>query len=151
MRKKVLLCCLLGGPVGVTICTFISILFSLRWGGGMYLAVPHGLVEQCGGELRAVILQTLCGLLYGAVWGGASVIWKLEHWSLLKMTGTHLALCSLATFPIAYFMQWMPHSLLGAACFFGLFFAIYGGIWFVQYSHIKKQIAKINRRLEGEQ
>ncbi len=39
-------------------------------------------------------MQTVLGMVYGAMWGGASVIWEIENWSLLKMTLSHLAICS---------------------------------------------------------
>ena len=64
------------------------------------------------------------------------------------MTFTHLVICSIASFPIAYFMQWMPHSVLGAFCFFGIFLAIYAMVWFSQYCAIKKQVEQINSKLQ---
>lgn len=138
---------LIGAPIGLTISTIITIIFSLIFGEGSYFAVPHELAASCGSEISAVILQTVFALLYGGMWGGASVIWEMENWSLLKMTLTHLVVCSVISFPIAYFMQWMPHSIPGALSFFGLFFAIYAVIWFSQYCSIRKQIAQLNDRL----
>lgn len=148
MGKKIFVRCLMGAPIGLTICTVVSILFSLLYGNGEYFAVSQELIAECGSEIKAVILQTIFGMIYGAIWGGASVIWENEKWSLLKMTFTHLVICSIASFPIAYFMQWMPHSILGAFCFFGMFFAIYAMVWFSQYCAIKKQVEQINSKLQ---
>lgn len=111
-EKKNIRALSLGAPIGLTICTMITIVFSLIYGDGEYLAVSHDLAAQCGSEIEAVILQTAFGMLYGAIWGGASVIWEMENWSLMKMTITHLVICSVISFPIAYFMQWMPHNAL---------------------------------------
>lgn len=147
MKKKIIMRALLGAPIGLTISILITIIFSLIFGEGSYFAVPHDLTAACGGELNAVMLQTVFALVYGAMWGGASVIWEMENWSLLKMTLTHLAVCSAASFPIAYFMQWMPHNIPGALCFFGLFFAIYAVIWLTQYCAIKRQVEQMNSRL----
>lgn len=147
MKKKLIVRALFGAPVGLTISTIITIIFSLIFGGGTYYAVPHDLATSCGSEISAVILQTVFALLYGAMWGGASVIWEMENWSLLKMTLTHLAVCSAASFPIAYLMQWMPRNIPGALCFFGLFFAVYAVIWLSQYCAIKKQVEELNSRL----
>lgn len=149
MKKKIIVRALVGAPVGLTISTIITIIFSLIFGEGTYYAVPHDLAASCGSEISAVILQTVFALLYGAMWGGASVIWEMENWSLLKMTLTHLVVCSVASFPIAYLMQWMPHNISGALCFFGLFFAVYAMIWLSQYCAIKKQVEELNSKLPG--
>lgn len=150
MRKKILFCTLLGAPIGLTICTIISIIFSLIYGNGSYFPASHDLIAKCKSELNAVLLQTILALFYGAVWGGASVIWSMEHWSILKMTVTHLIICSVISFPIAYYMEWMPHNLFGACCFFGIFFAIYGMIWLSKYIYIKKQITQINNKVQAK-
>lgn len=149
MKNKIFIRALIGAPIGLTISTIITVIFSLIYGAGAYLAVPHDLILTCGSEINAVILQTIFALLYGAMWGGASVIWEIENWSLLKMTLTHLAVCSVASFPIACFMQWMPHNIPGALGFFGLFFAIYTVIWLSQYCAIKKQVKQMNIRLQN--
>lgn len=149
MKQKIITRALIGAPIGLTISTLITIIFSLIFGEGAYFAVPHDLTAACGSEIDAVMLQTVFALLYGAMWGGASVIWEMENWSILKMTITHLAVCSAASFPIAWFMQWMPHNIRGALCFFALFFAIYAVIWLTQYCAIKKQIEQMNSRLQS--
>ena len=69
------------------------------------------MINDCGSELNAVILQIILSLAYGAVWGGASVIWEKDNWSILKETIVHLVICSLATFPIAYFSRWMSYDI----------------------------------------
>lgn len=149
MKKKIFTRALIGAPIGLTISTLITVIFSMIYGAGTYFAVPHDLVSACGSEINAVMLQTVFALLYGAMWGGASVIWEMEDWSLLKMTVTHLAVCSVTSFPIAYFMQWMPHNIPGALGFFGLFFVIYAVIWLSQYCVIKRQVSQMNCRLQN--
>ena len=146
MKKQILMRALIGAPIGVTVCTLITILFSLSYGSVEYFAAPYELIAECGSELGAVVLQTVFGMLYGAVWGGASVIWRIESWSLLKMTLSHLVLCSAVSLPIAYFLQWMPRSFVGVLGYFGQFFLIYAVIWVSQYSVIKRQIKRMNHR-----
>ena len=135
MRKKILLRCLIGAPIGLAISTLITIIISLTVGDGNYYPVVPELVSDCGNEMNAVLLQALLSLLYGAAWAGASVIWEMENWSILLQTVTHLVICSLATFPIAYFMRWMKHTASGILLYFGIFFAIYLIIWLSQYSN----------------
>ena len=149
MKRTIILRSLLGAPIGLTISYLISVFISLAIRDGNYYPIVPELAEICGNEINAILLQTVCSLLVGTVYGGASVIWQIEGWSLMRMTVTHLAVCSAAMFPIAYFMQWMPHSIPGALAFFGMFFAIYTVIWLSQYCAIKRQVAQMNSRLSG--
>lgn len=144
MKKKIVLRCLIGAPVGLAVSTCIAIIISLLIGDGHFYAVAPELERVCKTEINAVILQALCSLLYGAAWAGASVIWETEHWSILRQTVTHLLVCSLCTFPIAYFMRWMHPSVLGIISYFGIFFAIYFVIWIIQYLGMRRRIKQIN-------
>ncbi len=143
--KKIFTRALMGMPIGVAICTVNLIILSLVQGGGEYVAAPQELISSLG-ELRAVILQTALTAGFGAVWGGASVIWEIESWSLLRMTLTHLAICSAVTFPTAYILRWMPRTPIGAVWFFGVY-AIYAGIWAFEYGAIKRQVDAINGKI----
>lgn len=95
MKKKVMadivVRCLNGAPIGIAINTVIAIVVSLLAGDGTFYAVVPELADDCGTELNAVILQAIFSLLYGAAWGGASIIWQMEEWSLLRQTVTHQA------------------------------------------------------------
>ncbi len=152
MKKALLLRCLLGAPIGLAISTCITMLCSAAIGDGNYYPVLPALIQSCGGELNAVLLQGACSLLYGAAWAGASVIWQMERWSLLRQTLTHLLVCSAASFPIAYFMYWMPHSMRGALLYFGIFAAAYFVIWLWQYVTIACRLRRMNEniRQKGE-
>ena len=151
MKKKVLIRCLIGAPIGVAISTMITIVISLTAGDGNFYAVVPELIADCGTEINAVLLQAICSLLYGAAWAGASVIWEIDTWSILRQTAAHLIVCSLSTFPIAYFMRWMDHSILGILSYFGIFFAIYFFIWVLQYITIKRRVQQIKSKVENNQ
>lgn len=146
MKKKVLLRALLGAPLGLALSYLITILISLIGGNGSYIPVVPTLTEVCGSEVIAVLLQALCSLLYGAAWAGASVIWETD-WSLLAQTLLHLLVCSCATFPIAWLLHWMNHSVAGVLIYFGIFFGIYLVIWLCQYWAIRNKLRQINQRL----
>ncbi|MEN6340189.1 MAG: DUF3021 domain-containing protein [Clostridiaceae bacterium] len=147
MLKKVLLRCLFGAPIGLAIGTIITIIISLTFGDGMYYAVVPELITDCGSEINAVVFQSILSLIYGAAWAGASLVWENERWSILKQTVMHLIICSAATFPIAYFARWMPHTVNGVLLYFGIFAVVYAGVWFSQYSAMKKKVEQINKRL----
>ena len=85
MKKKIIRRCLAGMPVGVMISVVITIIISLTNGDGKYYMVHPDLVTDCGTEIAAVIIQTLCSMLYGAAFAGASVVWDTD-WSLLLRT-----------------------------------------------------------------
>jgi hypothetical protein len=147
MKKEILKRSLIGAPIGLASSTIITIVISLIIGDGVYYAVVPSLVTQMGSEINAVILQAALSFIYGAAWAGASVIWSVDHWSILKMTLVHLAITSPATFPIAYFAHWMPHSAGGILLYFGIFNAIYIAIWFSQYGAMKKRVKELNDKI----
>lgn len=147
MKKRFLLRGLAGAPIGLAISTLITIIISAAVADGSFYPVVPELIQDCGSELNAVILQAVCSLIYGAAWGGASAIWELENWSILKQTAVHLAVCSAATFPTAYFMRWMRHSAAGILSYFAVFFAIYLIIWLTLYFGVKRRVKEMNKRL----
>ena len=150
MTNKLLKRCLIGAPLGLAISTMITIAISLIIGDGRFYAVVPDLITDCGSEINAVLLQAVCSLLYGAAWAGASLIWEQEQWSLLRQSVTHLVICSLATFPIAYLMHWIKHSVFGGVLYFGIFFVIYLVIWLSQYWTIKKRVMQMNEKVQRE-
>ena len=147
MKKKLLSRCLMGAPIGLAISTAVTILISFILGDGDYYPVVPALIEVCGTEMNAVLLQAICSLLYGAVFAGATVIWEKDDWSILRQTLTYLIVCSLATLPVAYFMHWMEHSLWGVIGYFAIFFGIYLLIWLSQYSAMKKRVQQLNAKV----
>ncbi len=148
MKKRIIMYCLLGAPIGVAIGTLITVLFSLLYGDGAYYPVPPALEAACGSEIRAVVVQLLGSMLYGAACGGSSVIWSIEEWSLLRQTVTHLVLFSAVTMPFAWLMHWMKHSIGGILGYLGIFFLIYLVIWFSGYMAMKKKLREINEKIQ---
>jgi hypothetical protein len=150
MKKKVILRSLIGAPVGLSISFIITLTISVIINKGEYYPVVPQLTALCGNELNAVVIQTICSLLYGAAFGGASVIWEIENWSLLKQTVIHCLVISVSMLPIAYCMYWMPHSFLGIAGYIVIFFSIYFFIWFAQYFAMKKRIKTFNDKVKSD-
>ena len=147
MKKKIMMRSLLCAPLGLSISTLITIGISLCIADGTYYPVVPQFEQVCGSELSAVVLQAVLSLVYGAVWGGASVVWQIDHWSLLRQTVTHLVICSLSTFFVAYTAYWMAHDTASIVGYFTLFFIIYAVIWLWQCYWLRRGLAKINRTL----
>lgn len=148
MKKKVILRSLIGAPIGLSISFIITLIISVIINKGEYYPVVPQLTALCSNELNAVVIQTICSLLYGAAFGGASVIWEIENWSLLKQTVIHCLVISVSMLPIAYCMYWIPHSFLGIASYIVIFFFIYFFIWFAQYFAMKKRIQEFNDKVK---
>lgn len=148
MLKEVMKRSTLGAVVGVLISQLIAIMISACIADGSFYAVVPQLAADMGSEFAAVVLQTVCSVFYGGVFGGVSVIWELDDWSILKQTVVHFLIVSIATLPIAYLTQWMHHSLLGVIIYFAVFAVIYGFIWFGQYMAVRNRINAVNKKVQ---
>ncbi len=147
MKKKIIVRGVLGLPIGISIGYIITIIISLFWTNGCYSPCVPELISVMGNEINAVILQTaLCGLL-GAGFAASSVIWNIEHWSIVKQTGIYFAIISLIMIPIAYFAYWMEHSLKGFLSYFGIFVLIFIIIWIIEFIIVKHNVKKMNENL----
>lgn len=149
MKKKIVLRCVLGFPIGIAIGYLITIFNSLVWANGYYSPCVPELISVTGNEINAVVLQTLlCGLL-GTGFAASSVIWEIENWSIIKQTGIYFVITSAIMLPIAYFAYWMKHSLVGVLSYFGIFVIIFALIWIIQYIIGKHYVRKMNENLHN--
>lgn len=147
MKKKIIARSAIGFPLGIAMGYLITIVISLIWAKGYYSPCIPQLAEVMGNEINAVVLQAiLCGIL-GAGFGGASAIWEIENWSLVKQTGVYFAVISVIMMPIAYFTYWMKHSVTGFLSYFGIFTLIFVIIWIVQFIAGKRNVNKMNEGL----
>ena len=147
MKKEIMLRSALGFPIGITIGYFITIFISLGWADGYYSPCVPELITVMGNEINAVIFQALlCGLL-GIGFAASSVIWEIDHWSLMKQTGIYFLIISIIMMPIAYLTYWMEHSIIGFLSYFGIFVAIFIFIWVIQLIIGKQIVKKLNANL----
>ena len=149
MKKKVIMRAFLGFPLGVFINQTIAIFISA--GIGTYAPAAPQLIEQMGSETGAVVLQYVLSGILGAAYAGGSCVWEMQEWSILKQTLIHLLISSASMFPIAWFSWWMPHTLVGALGYAGLFMAIYVIIYIAAMFYWKKKIANMNSVFRGNQ
>lgn len=147
MKKQIIWRSILGFPIGITIGYLITIFISLIWANGYYSPCVPELISVMGNEINAVILQAaLCGLL-GIGFSVSSVIWKIEHWGIVKQTGIYFLIVSLVMMPIAYFLYWMEHSFIGFLSYFGIFVLIFVIVWIIQVIIGKSIVKKMNVNL----
>jgi hypothetical protein len=50
--------------------------------------------------------------------------------------------------PIAYFAQWMEHSLAGFLLYFGIFVVIFVVMWLIQYLVWNNKIQRMNASIK---
>ncbi|MCI8993036.1 MAG: DUF3021 domain-containing protein [Eubacterium sp.] len=147
MKRKILLRGMLGFPIGVAIGYFITIIISLIWAGGYYSPCVPDLISIMGNEIYAVLLQALlCGFL-GVGFAASSVIWEIEHWSLVKQTGIYFIIISVIMVPVAWINYWMEHSVPGVFRYFAIFALIFVIIWMVQFVIGKNNVKRMNENL----
>lgn len=147
MIKKIMLRGFLGLPIGITLGYLITIVISLGWGNGVYIACMPELVGTVGSESGAVLLQAFfCGVL-GVGFAACSIIWEIDTWSLVKQTAIYFLIVSFLMLPIAYFSFWMEHSILGFLIYYGIFVGIFLMIWIIQYFCNRTIVKKMNAEL----
>ena len=150
MKKKMIQRGLLGFPLGIAIGFVITVIISMCIGDGSFYPVTPELIDTMKNELNAVILQTiLCGIL-GTGFAMASVIWEIDSWSLAKQSGVYFLVISVVMLPIAYFANWMKHSIAGVLSYVGIFVMFFAAVWISQYLLWKRRIKKMNARIHGE-
>ena len=150
MKKKIILRGLFGLPVGIAIGFVITLLISICIGDGSFYPVTAELIQTTGNELNAVILQTILCAIHGVGFAMASVIWEIDSWSLAKQSGIYFLIISVVMLPIAYFANWMKHSITGVLSYVGIFVMIFAAVWISQYLLWKRRIKKMNARIHGE-
>ena len=85
-----------------------------------------------------------CGLC-----GGVGYL-ELDSWSLAKQSGIYFLIISIITLPVAYFANWMKHSLAGVLSYAGIFTAIFVVVWISQYLLWKRNIKRMNAFVSEE-
>ncbi len=145
--KKTILRAVLGLPVGIAIGHVITVLISLMNGEGSYFACAPQFVELIGNEAIAVAVQTLlCGIM-GMVFAGASIVWESEKLSIVAQTGICFGIYAAVMLPIAYFANWMEHSVAGVLSYIAIFVGVFVITWITQYFAWKRKIKQINASL----
>lgn len=151
MKKKILVRGLFGLPTGIAIEFVITLIISICIGNGSFYPVTPELIGATGNELNAVILQTVLCAIMGAGFAAASIIWELDSWSLAKQSGIYFMIISVIMLPIAYFTNWMNHTVLGVLSYVAIFVAIFVVVWLSQYLLWKRKIKQMNTLVNKDQ
>lgn len=150
MLKEAIRRGLMGVPIGVMIVQIIAIGISLALRTEDFIPVDPELAADMGGELPAVILQTVLAGVYGFMWGTITVIWNIDRWSLLRQTAVFFAVGAAGTVLIAWNARWMEQTASGLLRFLLIFVLIFAAVWIGNYFFIRRKIRKMNKRIEEQ-
>ncbi len=151
MKKITVQSILIGTVIGISIGYLIGLVISIGLARGevipygeVYLVAPK-VVARYGNEFNAVLLQTVVTAILGISCLHANLIFKQEHWSLLKQTVIHFFVIIIPVMLASLLLDWS-----GGHEIYMLVFAvkIYFAIWVINYLHIKKKINKLNQQLK---
>lgn len=148
MKKQLILRALIGFLLGVCISDIILLILSLCFASGAYISCAPVCVERFGSELAGVTAQFFLSGLIGMVFAGATVIWEIETWSLLRSTVIHFLVTSVVFFPVSALLGWCALDIGGIIGYVGIYASIYVCVWISQYFSYKRKIQKINQTLE---
>lgn len=148
--KKAILRGLMGAPIGVTISSAITIIFSLQYGGGAYSPVVPAMTQAVGAESVAVAAQFGLSLLMGFVFALASCIWEVERWSLLFQTLFHFCTIAPVTLFIAWVCHWADYTPGGLWGYFGIFLVIYAAIYLAETLNARAKVNAANKKLNRD-
>ena len=147
MKNEIIKRVIPGFFIGIAIGQIICVLISLINGNGEFVVCVPEFTEQVGNEAIACAIQTfLCGIM-GSGFAAASVIWELDSISIAAQTGICFGIYAVVMLPIAYFTNWMEHSVEGVLSYIGIFAATFVAVWIGQYFAWKNKIKAINAKL----
>ena len=132
--KKVLILAAVGFAVG-----FLVGLFILSFNGIREYQQQHGI-----GWLTLYLASS--GLL-GAVNMGATMVYSVERWGLLRTTLTHFTISMASLCAVGFSMGWLILRDAFTRWMLAGCIAAYFIIWLVMYLGCKRQIRKINEAL----
>lgn len=145
--KNILRYAALGAPLGLAIGYAITIVISLVWGGGKYLAVMPSFSQAVGGEAAAVAVQAVLCAGIGAAFSALSLVWKREDWSCVRQTAVYFLGASLAMLPAAWLAHWMEHTLAGFLGYFSIFLVLFLAFWLAGWAATRHTARQLNAGL----
>ncbi|MBQ8567660.1 MAG: DUF3021 domain-containing protein [Oscillospiraceae bacterium] len=149
MKNKIIKRAVMGFFIGIAIGQMICVLISLMSGNGQFIICTPEFTELIGNEAAAAAIQTLLCAVMGSGYSAASVIWESDNLSIAAQSGICFAIYAVFLLPVAYFTNWMEHSVSGVLGYIGIFAASFVFVWVIQYFSWKKKLNAINQKLIG--
>lgn len=136
MLKRTLKRAVIGALIGMVAGILIPCLF------GDHILSAH-LVEKCGSESRAMLLTLLLTGIMGFLDCAGMTFYEMEHWSLLRILASHLAVIYAAFLPTAFILDWI-NSMTELMIICGCMLVGYFIVWRIMCAVYKKQVKELN-------
>lgn len=136
MRAKLLKRAGLGFLMGVVMGNIIAWFF----GGTM---LDPALVTRMGGEIRAVVIQTMVYGLYGAAAMGGTVLYEISGWPLALSSVLHWLIIAVLYVPMALLLGWAS-SAADLLVMEGFELVGYFLIWLIMLLRYKASVRELN-------
>lgn len=144
MKKKVVVRSIMGAPIGVMISVIAAVFISYAIGDGNFHFVSSELIEDCGNEVNAAFCQLLTVMIYGGAFGGLSVIWERDDWSIFKQAISYYVLSVLITLAAIFLLHWVNSDFWSLLIYFIIFTVIYLFVFVCKYLFMKATVKKFN-------
>ncbi|MCR5417656.1 MAG: DUF3021 domain-containing protein [Lachnospiraceae bacterium] len=96
--------------------------------------------------LSELVIQLFSGGMMGVIGNGGSVIYEIDHWSIIRTTVTHFCLAFFTFLVLGLLNGWLePGLTLFNIIMILSWITVYFMIWMIQYLIYKKEVDQINR------
>lgn len=148
--KTVIKLAVIGALLGMVICTAITLITSFFSESGKLLFCAPELIKIIGGYPLAVAFELAVSALYGALVVGASVVYDIDEWSVLKSTVIHCAITLCSYYLTGFVLRWFSIAdVKENLIMLTVFAVIYFLIWLINYIKYKSQIKQFNEDLKN--
>ncbi|MBA1394262.1 DUF3021 domain-containing protein, partial [Lactobacillus sp. XV13L] len=109
--KDIITRSLMSAPIGVTIGLAIAIIYSLASHSEHVQPSTEQFIRQFATPVQAFLASMFLWALIGMLYGGSSVCFVQERWSITRQTVTHFFITYISYTLLAIIAGWMPLSL----------------------------------------
>lgn len=150
MKKRIIGYGCLGMMIGIAFSFLIPLIISWTLQDGNFYPCTPALLQAMDNELAAVTLQTFISAILGFLCSLGGLVYRIEHWSLLKQSIVSCIIISTTTTVTAYICFWVPRTFEDLAGYILRLIGIYIMIWIAQYIQIRKHIKDMNHSITVE-
>ncbi|MBO4899005.1 MAG: DUF3021 domain-containing protein [Lachnospiraceae bacterium] len=114
------------------------------------------IIYMCGGypmemlaDRPAFLAQIIGSCLLGAVNMGATIVYDIDKWGIIRVTLTHYFISMCSFIICEKLLGWFPDSVLFIVI--AIFTVVYALIWIIMSLRGKKEVMRMNEELEALQ
>lgn len=133
----------IGFLLGMAIGNFIAFITAYTSSGGEVHFMPEKLIEHCGGEAMAFLMQTLLSGLIGLAGFAGMSLYELEEWGMAAAMGTHFGIVMLIFLPCGYLLYWLNtwEDMIIMSVIMAVAYLI---VWAIMCAVYRRQVKQLN-------